>query len=78
MGGNTTYAAYHDEMGGEEPTHTFPLTLSPMAEKCRPHASIGLGRPRATTIGVGIYARRRVLSLVPAYEVAVCKWGGAP
>ena len=29
-------------------------------------------------IVAGMYARRRVLSLVPAYEVCVCEWGGAP
>ena len=51
------------------------LTLSPTAEKCRPHHSIGLRRLQATMIVVSIYARRRVLSLVPAYEVCVCKWG---
>ena len=54
------------------------LTLSPMAEKRRPHHGIGLRRPRATVIVVGMYARRQVLSLIPAYEVCVCKWGGAP
>ena len=50
------------------------LTLSPTAEKRRPHHGIGLIRPRATTIVVGIYTRCRVLSLVPVYEVCVCEW----
>ena len=54
------------------------LTLSPTAEKGLTYTGIGLRRPRATTIVAGMYARRRVLSLVPVYEVCVCKWGGAP
>ena len=58
--------------------HVDYLTLSPMAEKHRPYYSIGLTRPRAMTIVAGIYPRRRVLSLVPVYEVCDCKWGGAP
>ena len=49
-----------------------------MAVKRAENTGIGLRRPRATTIVAGMYARRRVLSLVPAYEVCVCEWGGAP
>ena len=47
------------------------LTLSPTAEKRRPYTRIRLRRPRATTIVVGMNARRWVLSLLPAYEVCV-------
>ena len=54
------------------------LTLSPTAEKHHPYTCIGLRRPRATTIVAGMYSRRLVLSLVPAYKVCVCKCGGAP
>ena len=54
------------------------LTLSPTTEKRCPYTGIGLRRPRATTIVEGMYARRRELSLVPAYEICVCEWRGAP
>ena len=54
------------------------LTLSPTAEKGLPYTGIGLRRPRATTIVAGMYARRRVLSLVPAYEVCVRVNGKGP
>ena len=54
------------------------LILSPTAEKCSFYTGIGLRRPQATMIVEGMYARRRVLSLVPSHEVCVCKWGGAP
>ena len=59
-------------------SHPVTLTLSPMAERRRPYTGIGLKRSRAMVIVGGMYARRRVLSLVPAYEVCVCKWRGAP
>jgi len=70
-------------MSSVSPTHQdlsndTTLTLTPKAEKCHPYTGTGLRRPRATTIVAGMYARRRVLSLVPAYEVCVCKWVGAP
>ena len=32
----------------------------------------------ASNNNCSIYTRRRVLPIVPAYEVCVCKWGGAP
>ena len=54
------------------------LTPSPTAEKLRPYTGIGLRRLRATMTVAGMYARCRVLSLVPAYEVCVYKWEGAP
>ena len=37
-----------------------------------------LRRPRVTTIVVGMYACSQELSLVPAYEICVCEWKGAP
>jgi len=50
------------------------LTLRPTAVKRHPHHGIGCPRPQATTIVAGVYAHRRVLSLVTAYEVCVCEW----
>ena len=57
---------------------TFHLTLWPSAVKRRWKPWIGLRRPRAKTIIEGMYDRRRELSLVPAYEICVCEWRGAP
>ena len=54
------------------------LTLLPAAEKCRPHHCIGLRRLRATTIVAGMYALCRINAQIPAYEVCVCEWRGAP
>ena len=50
------------------------LILCPTAGKRHPHHGIGCPRPQATTIVAGVYAHRRVLSLVTAYEVCVCEW----
>ena len=35
-------------------------------------------KTRATAIVEGMYDRRRELFLVPAYEICVCEWRGAP
>ena len=51
------------------------LTLSPKAEKRRPHIGIGLRRLRAAMIVAGIYACRRILSLVPEFQ---CESGEGP
>ena len=53
------------------------LTLCPKAKKCRPHHGGGCTRPHAMTTVAGIYARRLVNSLVPAYE-ALCVWVAGP
>ena len=50
-----------------------PLAPCPMAGKRCPNHGGGCTRPWATTIVAGIYARCRVMSLVPAYE-ALCVW----
>ena len=54
------------------------LTLSPAAEKRRRYQGIGLRRPQATRIVEGLYDCCRELSLVPANEMCVCEWRGAP
>ena len=58
--------------------YSYCLTLSPTTEKHRPYTGIGLRRPQATTIVAGNLAPCHMNALVPAYEICVSEWGGAP
>ena len=60
--------------------HCIPKIINPFhhGRKASPTPLHRAYKTVSKTIVAGIYARRHVLSLVPAYEVCVCKWGGAP